>query len=56
MPLSTNKPNVFLKQVGQLILSRRVKYQYDQEGLIEINDFLDFKEDQVTQAFCNIQT
>ena len=39
-----------------MALAHRVRNRLAQEGLAEIDDFSDFKEEQLTQAFRNIRT
>ena len=56
MPFSTNELNAFFEQAGQMALARRVRNRLAQEGLAEIDDFSDFKEEQLMQAFRNMRT
>ena len=56
MPFSTNELNAFFEQAGQMALARRVRNRLTQEGLAEIDDFSDFKEEQLKQAFRNMRT
>ena len=56
MPLSTNELKTFFEHTGQMNLACRVGNRLAQERLADIDNFSDFKEDQLPQAFRNMRT
>ena len=56
MSFTFNEFNDFFEETGQVKLSQKVGDQQALEGLVAIEDFVDFKQDQLTQAFCNMKT
>ena len=56
MAFTSTALTAFFEQSNQMGLSSRARTRLALEGLASIDDFADFKEDQLTQAFRNMRT